>query len=252
MSQLFKASFLSCWLLFAGVIGCIFFSCGGLMAFGLAPSLEDRAAELNTLPTTPDVAVGQEAILTGTLSENETITTDPEISNIASYELVAYLVERYERSTSGTGSNRRTTGSWRIDRRVVDTLTLDVNGTLVDLIGDDLSTALNGTPHEFRVDGSNTLSNGSRRVRGFRNGDQVTIVGERTLNGSFETSEIYGGTREQLIENAETGAAVAKYLGLAFMGCSLVVMLIFGIVAAVVMLANRRRAQSEPEFPNPM
>ncbi len=205
--------------------------CGGtglLCSQGLGGLLDKRADEVSGLPTTPDVATGKKAVLTGILTGNAPITSDPDVPDIAQYEVVAYQVQVYERRTTGSGSSRRTSNSWNTTRTVVGTLKLDVQDETITFTR-DTSLGFNGSMHVFPDGGS--FSEGDHRVRGFQNGDLLTIVARRGENGQFTADELYGGTRDQLIANTRTLARVFRYGGYAlliFAGFFTVVMAIIG------------------------
>lgn len=238
MFQVFKGSLLTCWVFGGAGIICLFFSCGGFLAFYVAPSMEDRAAELQTLPTSPDVAVGQQAVLTGELSNNPTIKTDARVSNIATYELVAYEIERYD----PTEGSRTRSGTWVYEGRVLPDLQMEVNGTLISFSGYSMTLPNETITYE-------TSGNGQRwRVRGFRNGDLITMAGRRTADGRFEAGEIMGGTREQLIQYKESGATDSRYVGLLCLACGLMVMLVFGGASFMGWRAQQRLQGSEIEW----
>jgi hypothetical protein len=226
--------------LIIGLVGvgmiCCFGGVGAACSLGFSPLFSDRAAKIADMPTTTDVRVGEQAALTGVLSNNAIITSDPDMGDITAYEMVAYKVETYDRRTTGSGSRRRTTGSWTTTRTAVNTLTMDVDGHLVTFSGED-AVKLTGDLHNFQED--ETLQDGSQRVSGFRNGDQVTIVAERQESGAFLADELYGGTRDELVSDTRTAAAIFRYGGYGLMVCGggIGLVLLIGSVA----LALRKR-----------
>jgi hypothetical protein len=220
-------------LLGIGMICCLG-GAGAACSMGFSPLLSDRADEIEDMPTTPDVSVGEEVALTGILSDNPPITDDPEL-DIAQYELVAYKVEIYNTHRTGTGSNRRTRGDWDTLRTVVDSLTMEVEGQVITING-DANVTLGGSLHTYNAD--QIQSDGSRRVSGFLNGDQVTMVGERLESGEFVPDQLYGGTREELVSDTRTGAKIFRYVGYALMVCGGGIGLLF--VLGAVALSRRR------------
>jgi len=165
---------------------CFFCGIGNWVIVPIArPMIYNEYEEIAAMPATPDIATGEKAVLTGILSDNKTISTDPEIDTIAQYELIAYQVETYSK------------GSWSTTRELVAILRMEVNGQTV-AFRTDTETTFDGI-HEFYVD-QGDLRDGSRRVRGFRNHDQVTIIAKRTAEDIFLAQELYGGTRDDLLD----------------------------------------------------
>jgi hypothetical protein len=76
-------------------------------------------------------------------------------------------------------------------------------------------------------------------VQGFHSGDSVTIVAERTADGSFLADEIFGGSREQLITNTRLGASLFRYMGYGFMCVSAIAGIIFAAIALLVFRQGR-------------
>ncbi len=227
------------------LIGIFAFLClggiGALCALAVAPAMTNEANDIADMPTTPDVATGEEAALTGTLTGNTAITSDPEIDQIADYKVVAYNVERYTRSTSGTGKNRRTTNRWEKIRTVMNTLKMEVGGTPVTFYGKD-NVKLDGDMHSFQE--GTTITSGDLRVIGFRDGDQVTVVGKRMGDGQFMIDQMYGGTRDDLVANTRLAAKVFRYLGFGSMVCGGLVAI--GLLGTAVLLVYRKKPDAPP------
>lgn len=223
-----------------GLVGLFLVCCcgatGAACSLGIAPLLDDRASEIARMPTTPDVAVGKKAALTGFLSGNTPITSDPDMPDIADYDVVAYQVQVYEQRTSGSGSSRRTSHSWDTKRTVVNTLNLDVNGETVTCYPDDTPT-FNGRMQTFPQSGS--FSEGDHRVRGFQDGDLLTIVAKRMEDGRFMADEYYGGTRDELVSDTRTVAKIFRYIGYAVMAVSGFLLLVLLLIVGGVILAKR-------------
>ena len=69
-------------------------------------------------------------------------------------------------------------------------------------------------------------------MRGFSNGDVVTVVGHKASTGDVTPDRIFGGDRVQLIENIRSGAQTMFAIGIGMMICSPIV-LIMGVVGAL-------------------
>lgn len=224
-----------------GILMLCFCGAGLACSVGFAPLLSDEADKIENLPTTTDVRAGTEVALTGTLSDNPAITSDPDVPNIGSYEVVAYQVETAQTSTSRSGGRTRTSLRWETDRTVVNTLTMEVEGRAVTFVGEEGIT-LNGDMLTFNEDG--TQSAGSKRVRGFRNGDLVTIVATRTSSGDFSASQLYGGTRDGLVSDTRTVSAIMRYAGYCLLGIGAAIGL--GLLVAGYFLLRTRPSGDTP------
>lgn len=208
---------------------------GALCSLAIAPALNEEADKIAELPTTPDVQTGEKAALTGDLSGNTLITSDPDIPNIAAYKVVAYRIEKYTTSTSGSGSKRRTTHSWKTYKTVINTLKLDVDGTAVSFYASD-GIDISGDMHNFQE--QTVLTSGDLRVVGFRDGDRVTIVGKR-MGDEFMAEKLHGGTRGDLVSDTRTAAKVFRYLGFGTMACGGLVAV--GLIGTAILLVWRKK-----------
>lgn len=223
-------------LLVFGLAGAFFMFCccatGAACSLGFSPAIDKRASDIAKRPTTPDVAAGTNVALTGTLSGNPTVSSDPDVPEIAQYNVVAYKVESYEKSTSGSGSSRRTTGSWRLVRTVVNSLKMTVGGQSVSFYAGS-SMTLGGQLHTLPENSAPAY--GSKRVSGFQNGDQITVVAKRMGDGRFLADELYGGTRDELVSGKRAVAGVLRYGGYALMGVGGFIGLIMLVVAFIAL-----------------
>jgi hypothetical protein len=64
--------------------------------------------------------------------------------------------------------------------------------------------------------GVNGVAKASLQAMGFKDGDQVTIVGLKGSNGSLIPTRIYGGDRASLLRELGRDALVAYVSGIAF------------------------------------
>lgn len=224
----------------AGGAALCFLAFGALFAFVLSPQ---QAMEWRRIEGLPELdaasytatAIGAEAVLTGTLADN------PDQSD----GLVAYVKEQWEvtpaNKTDDSSSNDKPTGSWTTVETTVPALTLAVNGGTVKTIAVS-SANLGGNMHETAIKqgrgsekadySGQQLPEGSTRMRGFSNGDLVTVVGHKASTGDLTPNRIFGGDRVQLVENIRSGARTMFTIGIGMMICSPII-LVLGVVGAL-------------------
>lgn len=228
----------------AGVIGVIVMAiamlvCGGILAFVVSPGQAMEWRRIQGLPetTSGSLAVanpGDEVVFTGTLDGNEELTE---------YRLAAYRQSVWEvTSSKDSDGNTDYDGSWTEQEKVVPALTVRVSDGSITTIPE--TTASFGRPTVTETVESNQGQSvdghheGSLQYEGFRNGDRVTVTGTRTNGGEVLPDRIFGGTREQLVEDIRSGARAAFVGGIALMVCSPVA-LVGGIIG--VIFGRRRR-----------
>jgi hypothetical protein len=233
-------------LIIIGIFVFICCGCGIAGSLGASNWFSNRADKIEKLPTTTNVNTGEDTVLTGTLDGNTVLANDPDAGDISEYGLVMYQFQRYDRTTrrNNNGGNR-TSGSWDTVRTEFQPLTMTVNGETIrfDRKG---SFSINGDLTTYNLDGGST-TDGSRRLRGFRNGDLVTIVAEKQSDGSFKADEIYGGTRDDLIKNTRTAATIFRYCGYGMV----VVGGVLGLVLVVLLIIARQAAKTTAPPPPP-
>jgi hypothetical protein len=93
--------------------------------------------------------------------------------------------------------------------------------------------------HAFPTSGS--FSQGDHRVRGFQEGDLVTIVAKHMEDGRFMADELYGGTRDELVSDTRTVAKVFRYIGYGLMAVAAVLTVVALIIGGFFL--SRRRSQ---------
>jgi len=80
-------------------------------------------------------------------------------------------------------------------------------------------------------------ADGTMRWRGFKDGDLLTVVGQKGSTGDLAPKRLFGGDRVQLVQDIRAGARAAFGIGIGLMICSPFV-LVGGILAG---LLGRRR-----------
>lgn len=225
----------------AGGIAVCFLGFGALLAFVLSPQQAMEWRRIEGLPELDAAAyaaatVGAEVALTGTLTDNPTLGSDG---------LVAYIREQWDvepaDKSDDSSSNDQPKGSWDTIETNVPVLTIAINGGNIKTItvssanlgGNMRETAIKqGTGSEKASYNGQQLPEGSTRMRGFSNGDVVTVVGHKASTGGLTPARIFGGDRVQLIENIRSGARTMFAIGIGMMICSPIV-LILGVLGAL-------------------
>lgn len=186
-----------------------------------APQLD--AATFDALTT------GDTAVVTGTLVDNPTILDD----------FVAYRVQEWDVEVDAEAGTAN--GDWETVETNYPALTLEITGGRINTLQTN-SLAVGGSLTEQITESDSTTSaeglpEGSTRVRGVRNGDLVTIVGEKASTGDLVPERVFAGDRVQLVDTIRTGARSAAVIGVVMMVLSPVILIGGGLVA----LLGRRR-----------
>jgi DNA-binding transcriptional regulator YiaG len=166
-----------------------------LLYLGLKASFEARRIASYPVLVGPGfkaMAPGEHAVVVGVLEGNA--PREPELL------LVAFAHERWDVSGHGTDSS----GLWHHLETHVPGLVISLDGDIVHTARSDSKVVMLGSRHEaiyHRGSGvvDKGISDGSRRVIGFKNGDLVTVVGEKDANGTLIPEILYGGELEQLL-----------------------------------------------------
>ena len=206
------------------LIGLTFLLVGGALFGIVAPKQAGEGRRIARLPlldareyalATPGTLVA----ITGVLRDNEPRTL---------YELVAYRVDewrvnREDKEESDLDDlNNDPGGWWRTIQVVIPSLTVAVDGGTVRTAAVG-GVPLNGAVHEFiepaygwgrlaRYQGE-WLEEGSLRIQGLRNGDLVTVVGNKRTDGSLEPTRLFAGDREALVAHLHDTAQGATIAG---------------------------------------
>ena len=229
----------------AGVVAVCFLAGGAAMAFWLSPQQALEWRRIEGLPELDavaygNVATGDEVAITGTLVDNPDQTKEG---------LVAYIEERWDVSTSSGSSStpdNKPSGSWTTIDTVIPVLVVSMAGGSIKTVavnsgnlgGDMHQTAIKrGTGTEKASYDGQLLPEGSTRMRGFSNGDLVTVVGSKASTGDLIPDRLFGGDRVQLVQNIQGSARATFMIGIGMMICSPII-LIIGVLGG---LFGRRR-----------
>lgn len=224
---------------------CIF-GCGAMMAFVLSPknALEWRHIEsLPVLDATSYEALkpGDEAAITGTLDGNEPITPD----GLVAYEKDQWNVSKSDATSSSSSSPSAPSGSWDVVEINAPQLNLTVSGGAIKTqsasqitVSGDLHEVLQPSKNSLMADydGKN-LPDQSIRLRGFNDGDLLTVVGQKGSTGALIPNRLYGGDRVQLVNEIRQAAQTYFVAGVGAMICSPIVL----IVGVTMLFFGRRR-----------
>lgn len=89
-----------------------------------------------------------------------------------------------------------------------------------------------GTGAETATWNGQQLAKGAVRVRGFQNGDLVTVVGTKASTDEIIPDEIFGGDRVELVEYKRSSAQTMFIVGISMMICAPIV-LALGVLGAL-------------------
>lgn len=226
----------------AVMVAVFLMACGGLLAFVLSPQKALQARHIERLPdmAAQDVAAaapGDEVLITGRLEDNP---------SIAEGGFVAYKREKWQvswptPSSQSGGQSGEPTGEWKVVEHIFPDLTVDVDGRPVDTLRTDRVT-MSGPLHEqlihaysFREAKYNgqMLAEGSVRVRGFYDGDLVTVLGIKASAGGVVPEEMYAGDKVAFVRHKRDAARGTFLSGLCLMGMAPIVV-VGGILAALI------------------
>jgi len=224
---------------FGVIAGVGVFLCGALMAFVISPQQAIEWRKIQGLPELDANGVqaapsGQEIAMTGYLAGNTAVTAD----GLVAYEKHQWTV-RTSTSTSEDGETSTPTGSWDALETNIPVLNVNISGgtvstvaaTSVNIGGNYQQTIERGTSNVTADYDGSPLPEGSIRTQGFRDGDLVTIVGNKSSVGGVTPERIYGGDRNQLVEDIRGGARALFASGVGMMICA-------PILAAAIIVAS--------------
>jgi hypothetical protein len=199
------------------------FALGAMVMFVIAPT---SAAKSTMIQESPEIDAtlfdyiepGTQVVIGGALEGNPTVEGD--------FVAMAPLI--------WTVSQEFVNGTWLESGKFVPELNvISGSGTIGTAQG--INPAFSGRLHEVKDSPEGQPVNGDRWVRGFYNGDTVTIIGETTDDGRLRPDEIYGGSRSEMIEELARPSRVWRWIG-------------FGIMSAGVgtgLIVSRRRREKE-------
>ncbi|MBK9601000.1 MAG: hypothetical protein IPO36_04035 [Anaerolineales bacterium] len=215
------------------------FACGAVMTFVLAPNQAILAYKVSRMPmmtaqSVESIAAGGDILITGYLIGGAPTPSLP--------EFIAYTEDTWKVTVTqdDNGNDNTPSGSWSRVQTVFPELTLEMNGAPV-LIRVSNSASLSGSLHEKVVDGNGILQadyegqplhDGASLYRGFASGDLITILGKKASVGGVIPEQVFGGDRVSFEEYQRNLASSYLVMGVAFMLCSPLV-LVIGILAAL-------------------
>ncbi len=225
----------------AAVLGAIaLFGCGLFFSLYLAPQQKLEARRIEKLPlmdasTVAQAAPNDDIVVTGYLMDNPVVLLED--------QFVAYGMEEWRVTVpeyDPDEPNQEPDGSWETVERVIPELMVDVGGEIVkSLRVEDAS--MNGALHEaiFESNGyyeaeymGDSLPEGSRRVRGFYNGDLITLWGKKAASGGVIPDELYAGDRVSFEESQHAQAKGLLIAGVSMLIISPIV-LVSGVLSAI-------------------
>lgn len=200
----------------------LMFVCGGVMAFVISPqqALEWRRIEKLPVLDANGVAaatVGEEIVVTGILAGNDTLTDEG---------YVAYELDKWEVDPPSDEDDDYD-GSWRSVEQVVPALILDTAGQTVRTTANNNASLMGVNLHESYQDGTGVeqakdsdgqyWKEGALRWQGFKDGDLVTVVGQKASTGDVAPDRLFAGDKVQLVEHIRAGARAAFIGGIVCM-----------------------------------
>jgi hypothetical protein len=218
----------------AAIIGSVvILGCGLVFTFFLAPKQKIEAQRIDNLPLMDAAYVtksspGDVVLITGRLVDNPIIFQEG--------EFIVYTIEEWEVSVpeyDPDNPDKEPDGNWKMIKRSVPDLTINVNGILISTLSTE-DVYFNGQVHVKILNSSgydqakymgDWLSEGSRRVRGFINGDLVTVWGKRATSDAVIPEELYAGDRVSYVESKHAAAKGLLIAGISMMVCSPVILL---------------------------
>jgi hypothetical protein len=213
---------------------------GAMMAFVFAPGQAMRAFKIARMPlmdasAVEAAAVGDEVLVTGTLTDNPTL--------VDGFDFVAYSVETWQvtESEADDDGGPSTHGTWEDGETVVLELALDMDGqTLalrsggqVNLVGPLREEIVLGDSTLEAKDFDQSLPDGSRRYQGLYNGDLTTVLGTKATGGGLVPDTLFLGDRPAFEAYQREAASGLLFSGLCCMLFSPLV-LIGGLLGTIL------------------
>lgn len=202
-----------------------------LIIFGLTflflelPRSRAQKEELLTLPgqeigTYPELGAGTRVAITGYLSLNPIRVSD--VLPIAKYEFVLYKVERWSTVHRPSG--------WLTEDSYHRSAYIDYGGRRL-LIQASEQALITNYPHEILLPSGPSPNaedddppNDSLRVFGFRNQDQVIILGVKTENGNIVFERLNGGDRSAMAAQMQREIDESKQNYILWLGVGLFIL----------------------------
>ncbi len=209
---------------------------GALMTFVFSPAQAFQALRLSRLPvmdagTIEAAAPGDTLLFTGTLTGNAPPEHD--------FDFLAYSVEEWT-VTVPRDNESKPYGRWETVETVVPALTVELDGQAIS-IHQAAKVRLSGVLHEKIVKSTDSiqalyegelLPSGTRRYRGFLNGDLMTVLGKKASDGGVIPEQLFAGDRIAFEESQRQAAQGLFFAGLCAMAMAPIV-LIGGLLYAI-------------------
>jgi hypothetical protein len=220
-----------------GVASLMFLCFGIVLAFFVSPKQAVEWRRVERLPVLDAAAVealapGEELVITGHLDGNDPLTEDG---------LVAYVRDVWNVEPPDPDEDEdQPDGTWVRDETVAPSLQIAVaGGTIMTASGS--SPRFEGGLPEAMVEGDGELSatysgqslpDGTIRTRGFRDGDLITVHGQKASTGEVLPERLFYGDRVQLVDHMRSGARAAFAIGIGMMICA-PIFFVAGVAIAV-------------------
>lgn len=223
------------------VIVSLMFCVGGAAStFYLAPKQALNANRISNLPImdagfVSSSAAGSDILVTGYLKGD--------VANRDVPDFIAYTKEKWDVTITQNdeGKDNPPSGSWNLEEVVIPALTLDMNGSPVDILSSSEDIVYGEKIRDVFVDGTGSLQadyldqklhDGALRYQGFFDGDMATVLGKKASTGGVIPEEMFAGDRVEFEKVQKERTAIYLYGGLLLMLCSPLVLVIGGISAA--------------------
>ena len=228
------------------VIGAFFLlSCGAVLAFILSPQQALEARRIDKMPlmdagSVAAAAAGEEILVTGWLADNPLMDEG---------SFVAYILDEWVVTLPDPDdSSDEPDGDWETVERVVPELNIEVEGEMVRTLEGD-NVRLTGSLNEELIYSDDYdeakyegewLPHGSLRLRGFFNGDLVSVLGKKGSVGGIIPEELYAGDRVAFADSKHDAARGMFIGGIVMMACA-PLLLVGGALGALFGRRQRSR-----------
>lgn len=208
------------------VIGAFFLlGCGAVLAFVLSPQQALEARRIEKMPlmdagSVASAAAGEDILVTGWLADNPLMDEE----GFVAYSLEEWVVTLPDPDDSSDEPD----GDWKTIEQLVPELMIQVEGEMVRTLEGD-NVRLTGSLNEALIysDGYDEakyegewLPHGSQRLRGFFNGDLVSVLGQKGSVGGIIPEELYAGDRVAFAESKHDAAKGLFIGGIVMMVCA--------------------------------
>ncbi len=206
---------------------------GGYLTFVVYP---ENIKEMNHFAEIPwmtfdqfkTVGLNQDSLIQGNLSDNKVVGKNA---------LVAYVVQRWD--VTYDDEEDAYEGRWETISSNWPKLTVTIPRGKVRT-GSGVPSRLMGSMHEYvtvRKQGPSAeyndelLPHGSERIRGVKNRDLVTVVGEKFADDGIKAEYFYYGSRESFLKALKLNAGIMRIFG--------IVLFVVGLILGKVMFFRK-------------